>query len=376
MLNSLYIKNYRSLKELKLNTLDQVNLITGKNNTGKSTLLEAIAIYACKGDLLDIEQIIEQHGEIFQQNEKTQNEFSSIRVLSSIFSNRVIGFEPENQIIIGEIEKNLFGESPGAEGSIILKFVKYIDETEKDESGNLIKRRRIVQKKIENDNYKLGFSIAVKGITEHLYSLEDYNIRLLGYGDKTSTNNYQFIKTANIDRMVNGRLFDDIALTDKEKYVIEALRIIESATDRIAFVERRLKNSERVAVIKLKNSKDVFPLKSMGDGINRILTIILALVNSENGFLLIDEFENGLHYSVQEQLWKIIFSLSKELNIQVFATTHSEDCISGFEQILNDPKNSVTGRLIRMDSIDGIIKQTFFSSDELKIANAQDIELR
>ena len=65
----------------------------------------------------------------------------------------------------------------------------------------------------------------------------------------------------------------------------------------------------------------------MGDGINRILTIILAMVNCENGYLLIDEFENGLHYSVQEKLWEIIFYLAKRLNIQVFATTHSNDTI-------------------------------------------------
>jgi AAA15 family ATPase/GTPase len=71
----------------------------------------------------------------------------------------------------------------------------------------------------------------------------------------------------------------------------------------------------------------------MGDGMNRILTIILALVNSDNGCLLIDEFENGLHYTVQENLWRIIFHLSKELNIQVFATTHSEDCIKGFQSV-------------------------------------------
>jgi len=114
----------------------------------------------------------------------------------------------------------------------------------------------------------------------------------------------------------------------------------------------------------------------MGDGINRVLTIILALVNSDNGFLLIDEFENGLHYTVQKQLWEIIFKLSYILQIQVFATTHSEDCISGFEQTLNNSQNQSMGKLIRLDNKNGNIVQVEFNANELKIADEQDIEIR
>ena len=114
----------------------------------------------------------------------------------------------------------------------------------------------------------------------------------------------------------------------------------------------------------------------MGDGINRILTIILALVNSDNGFLLIDEFENGLHHTVQEQLWNVIFNLAQKLNVQIFVTTHSEDCISGFENILNSPNNSLDGKLIRLDNDNGTIKQVEFNAKELKIATDQNIETR
>ena len=114
----------------------------------------------------------------------------------------------------------------------------------------------------------------------------------------------------------------------------------------------------------------------MGDGINRILTIILALVNADNSFLLIDEFENGLHYTIQEQLWNIIFRLSKKLNVQVFATTHSEDCIEGFTKVLNYPDNGMGGKLIRLENNKGKIKQVEYNSRELQIAYEQNIETR
>ena len=83
----------------------------------------------------------------------------------------------------------------------------------------------------------------------------------------------------------------------------------------------------------------------MGDGINRILTIILSMVNVENGYFFIDEFENGLHYSVQKDLWKMIFYLAEKLNIQVFATTHSSDCINAFQEVINDSKIKIKGQV-------------------------------
>jgi AAA15 family ATPase/GTPase len=116
----------------------------------------------------------------------------------------------------------------------------------------------------------------------------------------------------------------------------------------------------------------------MGDGINRILSIALAAVNSENGYLLIDEFENGLHYTVQEKLWRVIFKLAKDLKIQVFATTHSNDCIMGFEEVLNSSDKSldISGKLFRLERKGTKIETVPFEKNELKIASEADIETR
>lgn len=88
MLKSLYIRNYRNLRDFKLEALDRVNLITGKNNTGKSSLLEAIVIYASKGDLYEIEKIIEQHGESLQRNDRANTEQLNFEALSGLHPHR------------------------------------------------------------------------------------------------------------------------------------------------------------------------------------------------------------------------------------------------------------------------------------------------
>lgn len=378
MLNSLNIKNYRNLKELKINSLGRVNLITGNNNTGKSTILEAVALYATKGDLSLIFQFLSERGENFRQTEKNKNTTDVIiRSLSSLFTNRVISFNKEDSIIIGSYTENpLFGEDTSSDNSLSIRFVKYLDETQRDNQGVTITRKRTLLKNDENgqiENYKVGLEV-IMGKSYNIIPIEDDGQYGFGFRGLNSNGSYQFIRTRNIDKEINGNLFDNIALTEKEMFIIDALKIIEPTTERIAFIGEN--SRVRTAVIKLANIPNPLPLRSMGDGINRILTIILALVNSDNGFLLIDEFENGLHYTVQEKLWNVIFKLAQSLNIQVFVTTHSEDCISGFENILNDPKNTLEGKLIRLDNVKGEIKQVEFSADELKIATDQNIEIR
>jgi len=375
MLNSLEIKNYRNLKELKIDSLGTVNLIIGRNNTGKSTLLEAIAIYATKGDLNLMYQLLEERGETFKhKNDNTNPTETNVKIFSSLFSNRAVGFDVADAISVGNLENTLFGEKLSSEEYISLRFVKYIDEIHKDEQGNPIRKRRIFRNNTEIiENYKIGFEIKAGDIS-YILSLDEDKPYRFGIKMFKNTENVQIVRTRNINKGINGILFDNIALTDKEQYVIEALKIIEPLTERIAFVEETPR--ERSTVIKLSDSQRVLPLQSMGDGINRILTLILALVNADNGYLLIDEFENGLHHSVQEKLWTIIFKLSKELNVQVFATTHSEDCIKGFESVLNNSSSLSDGKLIRLDNENRIIKQVEFDAKELKIATDQDIEIR
>lgn len=378
MLKSLDIKNYRNLKELTMSSLSKVNLITGKNNTGKSTVLEAIAIYATKGELSLIYQLLGERGENFKVTDLNRNPTeTNIKTLSSLFSDRVVSFEKKDAITIGNFEDSLFGQQRSSERTISIRFIKYYDEIQRDTQGSIMRKRTLFDdKEILSDltNFKVGLEIRV-GKDSYVLPLDEerpnryYTFKGFGFNESM-----QFIRTRSIDKETNGKLWDNVTLTEKEQFVIDALKIIEPSTERIAFIEEN--SRERTAVIKLSSQQSVLPLRSMGDGINRILTIILALVNSDNGYLLIDEFENGLHHTVQEQLWKIIFELSQRLNVQVFATTHSEDCIIGFENVLSNQINTSLGKLIRLDNIDGVIKQVEFDANELRIATDYNIEIR
>jgi len=117
-------------------------------------------------------------------------------------------------------------------------------------------------------------------------------------------------------------------------------------------------------------------ISAMGEGTIRLLGLILSMVNSKNGILLIDEIENGIHYSSQAKLWDLVFRIAEEMNIQVFATTHSWDCISGFSNALSKFHDQSQGQLIRLSEKNGIIKTTVFYANDLSIAARENIEVR
>ena len=124
--------------------------------------------------------------------------------------------------------------------------------------------------------------------------------------------------------------WDAVVLTEGESLALDALRIIEPQTVGLAFVQNnrprtyRASSSrsvdERIAVLKVVGMELPVPLQSMGDGMARLLQLVLSALRAGDGFLLVDEIENGLHFSVQERLWDVLFALSKRYGLQVFAT--------------------------------------------------------
>ena len=206
------------------------------------------------------------------------------------------------------------------------------------------------------------------------YTIIPYNRQRSFYRNDNKVK-FQYVHTIDFNTEKNAFLFDNIALSPEEQYIIRALQIINPQIERINFLNSETERAgrKRVPIVTLKGDSRKYLLSSMGDGINRMLTIILAMLNCKNGVLLLDEFETGLHYSVQGELWKIIFMLAEELNIQVFATSHSNDCIRNFANI----NKQGVGMLFRLEKRkDKIIAVGYEDSEELQFATTNNIEIR
>ena len=102
------------------------------------------------------------------------------------------------------------------------------------------------------------------------------------------------------------------------------------------------------------------------------LGVALALANSRDGFLLIDEAENGIHHSVQPDFWRMVFKTAHANNVQVIATTHSFDCVRGFAQALTECEEG-DGALVRLEQKDGEMRAVEYSERNIKAATKQSI---
>jgi AAA15 family ATPase/GTPase len=114
----------------------------------------------------------------------------------------------------------------------------------------------------------------------------------------------------------------------------------------------------------------------MGEGMHRILNLAMAAVTVENGFLLIDEIETGLYHETQTDMWRLILELAQQLNIQVFATTHSWDCVCAFQEALDELEDKSIGKLFRLNQKGDKIRSVEYTADELAVAIPHSIEVR
>ena len=105
------------------------------------------------------------------------------------------------------------------------------------------------------------------------------------------------------------------------------------------------------------------PVSELGDGLVHVLNIVVALLSCQNGVLLLDEAESGLHYTTQMKLWQLIFKLANQYNVQVFATTHSNDCILSFARAAKE-REKQEGILIRIEKSNNNIETEVYDKVE------------
>src|SRR6185295_1614327 len=157
-----------------------------------------------------------------------------------------------------------------------------------------------------------------------------------------------FLRAEAIDFFSLKQLWDRVVLTPAEEAVNRALQIIEPQVGRLAFVGGG--NSSSNIRVKLSDMDQPLPLGTLGGGTEHVLALALALNSARGGFLLVDEIDTGLHHSVMMDVWRLVAETAKKLDVQVFATTHSLDCVRSLAQLRNKyPEIAAEVRVHRVD---------------------------
>jgi hypothetical protein len=148
----------------------------------------------------------------------------------------------------------------------------------------------------------------------------------------------RFIMTDSLSIQEIQAEFSRIALSPREERVIRALRFIEPAIERMAvtgtvFLSGAGWPTRGGLKVRLSGQNEPVPIGSLGEGIWRLMTLAIVVSGMKDGLLLIDEIDTGLHYTVLEKMWTFIADAAKEFNVQVFATTHSADCVNSLAAV-------------------------------------------
>ncbi|MCG7849804.1 MAG: AAA family ATPase [ANME-2 cluster archaeon] len=385
MLESLEIKNFRILEDFRVPTLGKVNLIVGKNNSGKSSVLEALRIYAGDAQRELLKQIAEGHDEKYHLGKNEQIESDIQLPFEDFFVGRQFPQDETLAISIGELA--LGDDALRIEHGFLFEEEVVV----KDDSGEIIERstRRRRMLNPSRDELSLeAFSHALF-VTKGERSFPPIHLdkpeypRLRSRIEISGTLPCSVIPTQfiSIDDLADE--WDKIVFTEHEEVVRQALRIITPEFENLTFVRKdELPRNifSRFAKVKMSDSPHPVPLNSLGDGMLRVLQLVLKVFPAKGGFLLIDEFENGLHFSVQEKVWALLFEMAQKLDIQIFATTHSWDCIESFAKVAIERKD-VEGVLFRVgqsakESNRGKIIATVFDEDALYNITQADVEVR
>ena len=350
---SIEISNFRGIDHLKMDDFSRVNILLGQNSVGKSSILESVFLTVGMSNP-DLPQTI---------NSVRSRSFSSFADLAYLFHNLDIKTNPriaaelfddtkrnlelsQTYVFDEQTQKNhQTGQIPTSETKIFLNTLKMDFEIENNQ---------------EKKKYECSVTVNQSGMVSGK-KLAD------GYLEKNSV---AFIPA---DLAAGNPANDLIELAKRKRKDV--------VTEQLAHFDSRIVAVEilnNVAYVGLEGTDQLMTVNLMGDGLRRYLNIVAASANPMTNIILIDEIDNGLHYSAYKKLWKAVFALSVSTNKQVFVTTHSKETLHSLNEMLTE--NPEYQKEMRLYTVAKTLKKGHqaykYTYEGLSGACENDVELR
>ena len=300
MLNNIEIKNFRGIKHLTIDNFKNINIFLGKANTGKTSVIEAIACSITKNAnslmLLSYFRGIIRDDDIFESLFYDYNINIPIMLNTKIdndnYNIEISPYKQEREIIISD------DKSEEIYNTELNKLLYKISNNGKSRTSTIsfIKKEKKISVKINNLQINLNDNVDfISG-----YISEDFSSNL----KSILSNNQKKEQFKSLYTKFDNRIKD------------------------IRFIENKV-------AVELVNLTHAINIKSMGKGFQTYLKIIASMV-AGNKYIVIDEIENGMHFESVKILLENILSLSKEYSLQFFVTTHNKELLEILNNILDE----------------------------------------
>ncbi len=356
MYKSFTARNFRCFDDLTIEPLGRINLVAGKNNVGKTALLEALWLHhGYHNPELGLRVNVFRGLEHFRKDEFLWDLFCNFdhERLIELSSRDSDGKSRSLRIEIREHPTSRIA-APNREKAI--SAAQAIDQETTEPVGSEV---------VLDYTDVTGQSIQARAIVK-----EDGIGFERPLGVKEPTGIFLGARRRDAQEQLAERL-GNLKVKREQSKVIRILRIIEPHLEDLAVLYRG-----GAPMIYGDIGRDrLLPLPLMGDGMGRLLRIALAIPEAQDGILLIDEIENGLHYTVMSKVWEAIADLAREYAVQVFATTHSEECIRAAHQAFA-ASEQYDFALHRLERVKGAIRTVTYDQEILGAALEAGLEVR
>ena len=353
MIKKIHIQNYKLFKSLSLKDLSKIFLIGGKNNSGKTSILEAVFFPL---DCLN-------PGMFFR--------FLTWRGINSLDTASVFEHSYHNF----DVSKPMIFEYTVNSSKKRLQY-----EFVPPSSQPLIHNGNIVELPKSSENNFGGIKISYGSDDEKrndVVFLQSEPDRMTLINKKKRLENYNNIRAS----FVVANEFNPVEVDARRYGSLDKINKTDEILSSLQILEPKLKS---LSIIPLGDKPTLYgdtgmgkkiPLRLMGQGTIRLLSVLLAISEVENGVVLVDELENGFHHSVLKLMWEVIATYAKKNNTQIIATTHSRELITGaVEGIPEDIRGDF--KYMRIEREQEQFKTKMYDFETLDTALDFELEIR
>lgn len=324
MYKSIEIERFRSIKHLEISDFKRINLFVGENNCGKTSILEAIFLLSGMANPQLATNVHLFRGLLLDNDEDLSYIFNDFDLSEDVILSGTNSNKSNRSLIISP----RYETSPSKKDRIKEESITHFSGSSASSGTSNHLEGIDYKSNYDNIEYKSSFSFTKKQVT----TPNNYKEKL----------KCRFLNQDTIMRGIDERL-DKIIEKKRLNEILEVLKTIEP---NVADIRLGINGLIRIDVGK----DSMFPINIMGDGIRRLLSILSSIIDLKDGVLLVDEIENGLHYSSLSVLWKAVIKACEIHNVQLIATTHSYECVEAMvKECKAADENFDEARLFRLE---------------------------
>ena len=354
MINTILLSNYKHFFSLELNNLKRINILSGKNNTGKTSILEALFMLYDRGTP---DFTLRQ----FAWRGVSAIELSASSLWQPIFNN----FDLSKKI---SIEVHDSGHKNKAIYSHIKDFNSIVTSPQKNtDQGKIFTSGQSFTESLKTEYITDNVNVGITNLFINAGNISMKNDAL----QQTEKRAVFIHSSAKGNTAEDAERLGKIEIETGLDEIINYLKIIEPRLTDLSIIPH---GQQTVIYGDIGLSKKI-PISYMGEGITKLLSILATIVTTPKGVICIDEIENGIHYSLFSKIWRIIETLAIKYQCQLFITTHSYDALLGVSECYKD-SNEDAVTFIRLDMVNNKISPKIYSSSTLIAALENKWEVR